>query len=101
MRPYLDYILDKKIVMYSSRQSATIVKERLNKNPIETTNNFIHFLNGLTEDEMKSTNIKDRTSIITRERKVMSKHQHLDTVEAKIGIMNHEIKLFIESFSPL
>ena len=31
----------------------------------------------------------------------MSKHQHLDTVEAKLGIMNHEIKLFIESFSPL
>ena len=31
----------------------------------------------------------------------MCKHQHLDTVEVKIGIMNHEIKLFMESFSPL
>ena len=50
---------------------------------------------------MKEGNIKDKISIITWERKVVSKHQHLDTVEAKIDIMNHEIKLFIEAFTPL
>ena len=101
MCSYLDYILDKEIVMQDAMQSVTTVKERLNKKPIETANNTIYFLNGLTEDELKTTNIKDTISIITWARKVMIKHQYLDTVEAKIDIMNHQIKLVIESFSPL
>ena len=101
LRPYLDYILDKEIVMQSARKSVTTVKQRLNKKPIDTVNNTIDFLNALIEDELKSANIKDIISIITWERKVVNKHHHLDTVEEKIGIMNHEIKLFIESFSTL
>ena len=32
---------------------------------------------------------------------MVRKHQHLDTVQAKIDIMNHQIKQFIELFSPL
>ena len=35
------------------------------------------------------------------ERKVVGKHQHLHTVQAKIDIMNHQIKKFIEFFNPL
>ena len=31
----------------------------------------------------------------------MSKYQHLDTVQAKNDIMNHQIKEFIELFNPL
>ena len=34
LRPCLDYILDKQIVIKSAKQSVTVVKERLNKNPI-------------------------------------------------------------------
>ena len=101
LRPYLDYILDKEIVIQDAKQSIASLKERLSKNPIEIANNTIHLLNGLTKDELKVENIKDKISIITWERKVVSKHQHLDTIEAKIDIMNHEIKLFIESFTPL
>ena len=32
---------------------------------------------------------------------MVSKYQHLDTGQAKIDIMNHQIKEFIELFSPL
>ena len=76
------------------------VKERLNKNPIETNNNTIDFLNGLIEDELKEANIKDRISIINWARKVVNKHQHVKTVEAKIGIMTHQVKLFMVTFDP-
>ena len=38
------------------------------------------FLNRLTEEELNTTNIKDRISIITWARKVVNKHQHLDIV---------------------
>ena len=31
----------------------------------------------------------------------MSKYQHLDTVQAKIDIMSHQIKELIELFNPL
>ena len=98
-RPYLDYILDKEIVMQSARQSVTAMKERLNKNPIEIANNTIDFLNGLIEDELKETNIKYRISIITCARKVVNKHQHLDTIEAKIGIMTYQVKFFMDVWS--
>lgn len=73
----------------------------LNKNPIDIANNTISFLNDLTEDDLKTTNIKDMTSVITWEKKVVSKHQHLDIVQAKIDIMTHQVKLFIELFTPL
>ena len=101
LRPYLDYILDKEIIIQGARQSATIVKEVLNKNPIDTANNTISIMNGFTKDDLKTTNIKDIISVITWDRKVVGKHQHIDTVQAKIDFMTHQVKLFIELFTPL
>ena len=51
--------------MQYARKSVTSVKQRLGKNTIEIYNNTIHFLNGLTEDELKVANIKDKIFIIT------------------------------------
>ena len=48
LRPYLDYILDKDMVIQSAKHSVTVVKERLNKNPIDYAKNTVDFLNGLT-----------------------------------------------------
>ena len=45
--------------------------------------------------------IKDRIAVITWARKVVGKHQHLDIVQAKIDIMQHQVKMFIELFTPL
>ena len=101
LRPYLDYILDKEIVMQETRQSVTVVKEVLNKNPIDTTNNTIDFLNGLTEDYLKAANIKDKISVIKWAKKVVNKHQDLDTVQEKIDIMTHQVKMFTERFMQL
>ena len=41
IKTYLDYILDKEIVMPEAKQGVVSVREVLNKNPIDTTNNTI------------------------------------------------------------
>ena len=72
------------MVIHSSKQSVIVVKERLNKNPIDYAKNTIYFLNGLTEEELNIANIKYRISIITWARKVVNKQHHLDIIEAKM-----------------
>ena len=94
-------MLDKEIVMQVVRQSCTAVKEVLNKKPIDTADNIVSFLNGLTQDDLKEASIKDINSFITWERKVVCKHQHIDIVQVKIDIMNHQVKLFIDLFTTL
>ena len=101
LSPYLDYILDKEIAIQEANQSVTTTRERLNKNPINYAINAIDFLNGLTEEELRTTNIMNMISIITWARKGVNQHHHLDTIEAKISIMEHEGKYFIEMFNPL
>ena len=78
-----------------------MVKQVLNKKPIDTTNNEIKFLNNLIEEEIKKANIQDRVLVITWARKVVNKYHHLATVQAKIDVTHHQIKEFIELFNPL
>ena len=87
--------------MQDARQSVTTIKEVLNQKSIDIANNTISFLNSLNEHDLKVAGIKDIISVIICERKVVSKHKHLETVHAKIDIMNHQIKFFIDLFSPL
>ena len=39
--------------------------------------------------------------VITLAKKVVNQYHHLEIVDAKIDIMTHEIKVFIEMFDPL
>ena len=78
-----------------------MVKQVLNKKPIDTANNAIKFLNSLTEEEIKKANIHDRVLVIKWERKVVNKYHNLETIEAKIDVMHHRIKEFIELYNPL
>ena len=55
----------------------------------------------MTEEDIKKGNILENISTIIWARKVVIKYQYLDTVKAKMDIMNHQIKEFIELFNPL
>ena len=77
------------------------MKETLNKNPIDKTNSIVSFVNGVSEDYLKTMEIKDIIPIITWERKIVGKHKHLDTVHNKINITQHQVKMFIGLFTPL
>ena len=96
LNPYLDFILGKDSVTQDSRKNVLMVKHVLNKNPIDTTNNAIKFLNSLIEEEIKKANIQDRVLVITWVRKVVNKYHHLATVEVKIDVMHHQIKELFE-----
>ena len=85
-------------MIQSSRKIMTSAGKKLNKNPVDYANNAINFLNGLTQDNLKNANIKDRKSIITWARKVVNKYHHLDTIQAKIDIMAHQLNLFRDMF---
>ena len=97
LRPYLDYILEKENLMQSSRKRLTTVKERLKKNPIEIANNAIVFKSA----NRRWIEISYRISNITWENKVVSKQRDLDTVEGRIDIVTHQVKLFMDMFDPL
>ena len=101
MSPYLDYILDKERVIQESKKIVEVVKEKLNKEPIDYAKSDIEFLNGITEEDMRKDGIRDKIFVITWARKVVNQYHHLETVEAKIDIMMHEIKVFIDMFNPL
>ena len=90
-RPYLHYILGKELVIQSSRQGMIVAREKLNKKPIEHANNAISFLNILSKDYLKKANIKDKISILNWARKVINKYLHLDTVQEKVDILDHQI----------
>ena len=38
---------------------------------------------------------------MTWARKVINKYHHLDTVQEKVDILAHQVKLFIDMFDPL
>ena len=101
LRPYLDYILEKERVIQEIKHSVTTVKEKLNKKLVDYAKNAIEFLNGLIEEEIRKAGIRGMISIITWARKVVNQYHHLESVKANIGIMAHEIKVFIEMFNPL
>ena len=88
-RPYLDYVLDKELVINSSRQVMAVAREKLNTNLVDYTNNAINFLNGLSKDDLKKANIKDRIPIMTWAMKVVNKYHHLNIVQDKVDIMAH------------
>ena len=78
-----------------------VAREKLNKKPVDYANNAINFLNGLSEDDLKKENNKDRISIMTWARKVVNKYHHLDIVQNKVDIMVHQVNIFIDMFDPL
>ena len=60
IRPYLNYIQDKKMVINVAKHSCTVVKEALNKMLVDTTKNKINYLNTLSQEDLRTMGIKDR-----------------------------------------
>ena len=66
------------MVVNPAKHSCTVVKEALNKKPVDTTENTINFLNTLSKEYLRTMGIKDRIIVITWDRKVVGKHQHIE-----------------------
>ena len=101
LKPYLNYILDKEMVINDARQSCIAVKEALNKKPVDTSKNTVNFLNNLSKEYLRTMGIKEKITVITWARKVVGKHHHIETVQKKIDIMQHQVNIFKGSFVSL
>ena len=89
------------MVINASRQSCIVVKEALNRKPIDTTRSTINFLNTLSKEELRTMGIKDRIAVITYSRKFVGKNQHIETIQENIDIMMHYVRNFKGSFISL
>ena len=94
LRCYPNYIKDKEMEINVARQSCKTVQETLDRIPIDTTKNTINFLNTLSKEELRTMGIKDRIMVITWERKVIGKHHHIESVQAKENLMLYQVKYF-------
>ena len=66
----------------------------MDKKSLETAQNTINFLNTLSEEELETVGIKDRITVITWARKVIGKHHHIESVQAKADQMLQQVKSF-------
>ena len=74
----------------------------MNRKPTNRARKTINFLNTLFEEELRTMSIKYRITIITWVRNIIGKHHHIESVQAKPGLMSHQVNyfkvLFVELF---
>ena len=56
-RPYLYYIADQKSALKVAKHNVLMVKQELNKKPMEVAQNAINFLSTLSEDQVRRFDI--------------------------------------------
>ena len=91
-RPYLEYIADQENALKVSRHNILIVKQGLNKKPMEVAQNAINILSTLSEDQVRRFDIQDIVVVISWARKVIGKYRMLDTLKVKVDIISHKVK---------
>ena len=79
-RPYLYFIADQESALKAARQNILIVKQGLNKKPMEVAQNAINFLSTLSEDQVRRFGIQDKVVIASWARKVIETYKMLDTI---------------------
>ena len=100
-KPYIDFIAEQEKALTKAKKKVLMVLGEVQKRPVVTTENFVALLSSLPEDMTNRYNIQNRVAIISRARKVIAKHRMLDTVQAKIDIIEHKVKEVIQLFKPL
>ena len=78
-----------------------MVSGEVHKRPMVTVENVVSFLISFFDDLTNRYGIQNRVAIIFGARKVIAKHRMLDTVQAKIDIIEHKVKEMIRLFRPL
>ena len=66
-----------------------------------TAKNFVAFLSSLSNNFTNRYGIQNRVVVVSRSRKVIAKHKMLETVRAKIDVIEHRVKDVIRLLNPL
>ena len=99
--PYIDFIADQENSLIEAKKKVSTVLGEVQKRPTMIEENVVSFLSSLSDDVANRYNIQNRVAIISGDKKVIAKHRMLDTIHAKIGIIEHKVKEVIRLFKPL
>ena len=81
LRSYLNYIKNKYMIINVARKSCITIKETLDRKPTDTARNTINFLNTLSKEDLRTMGIKDMIIVITWAKKVIGKHNHIESFQ--------------------
>ena len=63
----------------------------MNKRPLATAENAITFLSSLSDGFASRYGIQNRVDVVSGARKVVAKHRMMETVQAKIEVIEHKV----------
>jgi hypothetical protein len=95
---YLNFINDKDNKAITSRRKCTIVNETLAKKPSEWAQNAIKLLNSIPTIDLQTIGVKDRTTLIIWVRRVIVKHNLLESFQTKETQMEKSVQEFKDLF---
>ena len=73
----------------------------MEKNPLNTFQNALNFLNSLTYQKLQEIGIKERVAIVLWSKKFINKHQLMKVVQDKANAMSSQINDFRRDFKEL
>lgn len=97
----MNFVDDKSVVARTTLQRCTVVNETSLRRPLETTQNDINFLNIVSNAQLQTLVIKDRTAIIVWARKIIGKCNHMRNVQSIVEQMQQNVKGFKYLFTQL
>ena len=68
---------------------------------MQVAQNSIEFLSALLEGQIRIMGIKDKVVVVSWARRVIGKYRMMETMQAKMDIINHRVKEVIGFFNPL
>jgi hypothetical protein len=80
---YLNFINDKERIVITTRSRCTVVNETLEKKPLEWAQNAINILKSIHITKPHTIGVKDRTTLIIWDSRVIAKHKLLKSVQTK------------------
>ena len=77
--------------MEKSKKKVLTVLGETQKRPLVTAENAINFLSSFSDTFTNRYGIQNRVAVVSRARKVVTKHMMLETVRAKIDVTEHKV----------
>ena len=87
--------------MTEAEKKVQIVLGEVHKRPLAIVENAINLLCSFSDDSANQYGIQNRVIVVSGARKVVDKHRMLETVHAKIKVIEHKVLEFIKIFRPL
>ena len=100
-RFYLDYVANQEDSLTTAKKNVVLEKQELHKKTIQVAQNVVNFFSTLCEDRIKRMGIEDKVVVVSWARRVIGKYRMMETMQAKIDIINHRVEEVISFFISL